>query len=319
MKKMTANNFFLFSPVFFLQFFSKMLSQFLRCLLVFLSVITFLPLSAQNINYAWTIASGSTGIDDGRGIVTDGVNNVYTVGVFTGTVDFDPGIGVTNKTATGSGSGFISKFDANGNLVWNLQISGTVSASCNSICCDNANNIYVIGEVNGTSGDFDPGTGVVNFTSVNYTDVYIAKYTSSGQFVWLQKFGGTGNEYARKIKMGKNGEVAMSSNFDATIDLDPGPGTNNVTSAGSNDVLIARFYSNGNLSWVKTIGNASANLAPGIGIDEKGNIYSAGSFSGTLDTDPNATTTNFLTATGTASDGVILNLILPVFFNGRRN
>lgn len=109
---MTANNFFLFSPVFFLQFFSKMLSQFLRCLLVFLSVITFLPLSAQNINYAWTIASGSTGIDDGRGIVTDGVNNVYTVGVFTGTVDFDPGIGVTNKTATGSGSGFISKFDA---------------------------------------------------------------------------------------------------------------------------------------------------------------------------------------------------------------
>lgn len=166
----------------------------------------------------------------------------------------------------------------------------------------------MIGEVNGTSGDFDPGTGVVNFTSVNYTDVYIAKYTSSGQFVWLQKFGGTGNEYARKIKMGKNGEVAMSSNFDATIDLDPGPGTNNVTSAGSNDVLIARFYSNGNLSWVKTIGNASANLAPGIGIDEKGNIYSAGSFSGTLDTDPNATTTNFLTATGTASDGVIIKL-----------
>lgn len=263
---------------------------------------------AQNINYAWTVAGGAAGIDDGRCVITDSLKNVYAVGSFTGSVDFDPGSGINTLTAIGTGSGYFTKYDTNGNLQWALPITGTVSASCTGLCNDKSDNIYIIGEINGTSGDFDPGTGISSITSLGLTDVYIAKYTNSGQFVWVQQFGGNLNEYARKIKSGKNDEIVITCNFQGTVDFDPGPGTNNITSAGSSDVFIARIYTNGVLDWVKTIGNVGNNEAPGIGVDKFGGIYSTGSFSGTLDTDPSATTTNFLTATGNSSDGVIIKL-----------
>jgi Secretion system C-terminal sorting domain len=263
---------------------------------------------AQNYNYQWTVAGGSVGIDAGTGVTTDRNKNVYSVGSFTGTVDFDPGPGSNTLTASGTGSGYLVKYDANSNFQWVLPISGSVSASCWDICSDTSDNIYIIGEVNGTSGDFDPGAGVTSITSAGLTDVYIAKYTSSAQFVWIQQFGGTSNEFARKIKTGKNNELVVTCNFEGTVDFDPGPGVNNITSAGSTDVFIARIYTDGVLDWVKTIGNSGGNQGPGIGVDESGYIYSVGSFSGTIDTDPDITNTNFLTATGTASDGLIIKL-----------
>lgn len=275
---------------------------------IFIFLIFTLPAQAQNFNYAWTVAGGSAGIDEGKGVTTDSFKNVYVIGSFTGTVDFDPGLGVTTLTASGTGSGYLVKYDSNGNFQWVLQISGSVSASGTSICRDTADNIYIIGDVSGVSGDFDPGSGVTTITSVGQTDVYIAKYTSAGQFVWLQQFGGSLNEFARKIKAGKNDELVVTCNFEGTVDFDPGPGTNNITSAGSSDVFIARLHTNGILDWVKTIGNSGGNLGPGIGIDKYGGIYSAGSFSGTLDTDPDIGITNFLSALGTSSDGVIIKL-----------
>jgi hypothetical protein len=263
---------------------------------------------AQNIDYAWTVALGSTGIDDGKGITTDGNLNVYAVGSFKGTVDFDPGPNVSSLTAIGTGSGYLVKYDAGGNFQWVLQISGSVSASSTSVCMDNSDNVYIIGEVNGISGDFDPGPAFQSITSAGLTDVYIAKYTSAGQFVWLNQFGGTANEYARKIKAGKNDELVITCNFEGTVDFDPGPGTNIITSAGSSDVFIARFKTSGNLDWVRTIGNSGGNTAPGIGIDEFGGIYSVGSFTGTLDTDPDTLIANYLTVSAPASDGVIIKL-----------
>ncbi len=286
---------------------------------IFLFLIFTLPAQAQNFNYAWTVAGGSPGIDEGKGVTTDNFKNVYVVGSFTGTVDFDPGAGVNTLTASGTGSGYLVKYDASGNYQWVLQISGSVGASGSSICSDTANNVYIIGEINGVSGDFDPGAGATTITSAGQTDVYIAKYTGAGQFVWVQQFGGTSNEYARKIKAGKNDELVVTCNFQGTVDFDPGPGTNIVTSAGSSDVFIARLYTNGVLDWVRIIGNSGGNEGPGIGIDEYGGIYSAGGFSGTLDTDPDTATTNFLTALGTASDAVLIKLDSNGIFQWSKN
>jgi hypothetical protein len=288
-------------------------------LFILLFLIITIPAQAQNYNYAWTVAGGSTGIDEGKGVTTDNFKNVYVAGSFTGTVDFDPGAGVNTLTASGTGSGYLAKYDANGNFLWVLQISGSVGASGSGICSDTSNNVYIIGEVNGVSGDFDPGAGVSTITSAGQTDVYIAKYTGAGQFVWVQQFGGTSNEYARKIKAGKNDELVVTCNFQGTVDFDPGPGTNIVTSAGSSDVFIARLYTNGILDWVKTIGNSGGNEGPGIGIDEYGSIYSVGGFSGTLDTDPDTAATSFLTAFGTASDAVLIKLDSNGIFQWSKN
>jgi hypothetical protein len=48
---------------------------------------------------------------------TDAIGNLYTTGIFSGTVDFDPGPAANTVTEAGFGDIFISKMDSSGNLL----------------------------------------------------------------------------------------------------------------------------------------------------------------------------------------------------------
>ena len=60
-------------------------------------------------DFLWVKAFGGSGNDSGRSINVDASGNVYTTGFFQGTVDFDPGAGVDNRTAAGSSDIFVHK------------------------------------------------------------------------------------------------------------------------------------------------------------------------------------------------------------------
>ena len=70
-------------------------------------------------SYEWAKSMGLGGTleDVGYAITTDASGNVYTTGLFTGIVDFDPGTGIAYLTSAGIDI-FISKLDAAGNYVW---------------------------------------------------------------------------------------------------------------------------------------------------------------------------------------------------------
>ena len=63
----------------------------------------------------------------------------------------------------------------------------------NSIKIDASGNRYVTGSFNGTE-DFDPSGSTANLTSAGGTDIFIAKYNSSGAYVWAKGMGGTGSD-----------------------------------------------------------------------------------------------------------------------------
>ena len=60
-------------------------------------------------------------------IALDANENVYTVGKYRNTVDFDPGSGAVLLTSSGESDIFIQKLDANGSLLWVKSIEVTVS------------------------------------------------------------------------------------------------------------------------------------------------------------------------------------------------
>ena len=74
--------------------------------------------SAQAPSLVWAAGMGGSSHDQGQGVAVDAAGNVYTTGFFFGTVDFEPGVGVTNLTSVGSGAVFVQKLDLSGNLVW---------------------------------------------------------------------------------------------------------------------------------------------------------------------------------------------------------
>ncbi|MEP3118082.1 MAG: SBBP repeat-containing protein, partial [Alphaproteobacteria bacterium] len=167
-----------------------------------------------------------------------------------------------------------------------------------SISVDSSGNSYVTGFFRETV-DFDPGAGTTNLTSAGGSDTFIAKYNSDGTLAWAKNVGGTGHDFAYSIEVDSSGNSYVTGAFNGTADFDPGAGTTNLTSAGSSDVFIAKYNSDGTLAWAKNVGGTISDYGQSIAIDSSGNSYVTGYFYGTADFDPGAGTTN-LTSAGTS-------------------
>ncbi|WP_323796380.1 SBBP repeat-containing protein [Nisaea sp.] len=246
----------------------------------------------------WAKNVGGTNADLGHSITVDSSGNSYVTGRFQGTADFDPGAGTANLTSAGSEDVFIAKYDSSGDLAWAKNVGGTNTDRGHSIQVDSSGNSYVTGYFNGTA-DFDPGAGTANLTSAGSSDVFIAKYDNGGDLLWAKNVGGTLSDYGRSIQVDSSGNSYVTGSFSGTADFDPGAGTVNLTAAGLEDVFIAKYGSNGDLVWAKSVGGASEDVGESIKVDSSGNSYVTGYFRDIADFDPGSGTENLTSAGST--------------------
>ncbi|WNJ19462.1 SdrD B-like domain-containing protein [Pontibacter sp. G13] len=129
--------------------------------------------------YAWGHGFGSSTNDDrGYGVAVDGNGNVYVIGRFNGTVDFDPGSGTASKSTAGSNDAFINAFTTNGVYQWSHALGSTSSEAGYGIDIDGTNSLFVAGQFDNTI-DFDPTATVLNKTATStFEDGFLAKYSS---------------------------------------------------------------------------------------------------------------------------------------------
>ncbi|MCX6190547.1 MAG: SBBP repeat-containing protein [Bacteroidetes bacterium] len=241
-------------------------------------------------NFAWAKGMGGSSNEIGYSIAVDKIGNVYTTGYFNSTMDFDPGNGIYNLTPTGSFDIFISKLDATGNFIWAKIMGGVDMDVAYSICIDDSGNVLTTGEFWGTA-DFDPGVGVFSLTAPGAIGGnFISKLDSSGKFIWAKSFIGYYSS-GLSISVDVLGNVFTTGEFAMTVDFDPGNGTFNMTSTGT-DIFISKLNSFGDFIWAKRMGGNSVNYGNSIVIDENGNVYTTGLFNGSTDFDPNSGTYN---------------------------
>lgn len=247
-------------------------------------------------NFVWAKRIGGADNDDGLSIALDASGNVCATGVFRVTTDFDPGAGVFDLTSVGEADIFILKLDASGNFLWAKQMGGVNNDFGFSIALDALSNVYTTGSFSNTA-DFDPGLGTFNLTSTGNTDNFVSKLDSSGNFLWAKQLGGTDDDDSYAIAVDATSNVYTVGTFYATADFDPGVGTYNLTAEGQYDIFISKLDASGNFAWAKRIGGAVTDEGYSIAVDDSGNVYSTGSFGGTVDFDPGAGNYN-LTALG---------------------
>ncbi|HRI59544.1 MAG TPA: SBBP repeat-containing protein, partial [Saprospiraceae bacterium] len=254
-------------------------------------------------NYVWAKKVGGTTDDIGYGIAVDGSGNVHITGYFKGSnVDFDPGAGTANLSSAPSGKDvFIAKYDASGNYVWAKQVGGTTDELVYGygIAVDGSGNVHITGSFEGFNVDFDPGAGTANLDADFYiSDIFIAKYDVSGNYVWAKRVGGTSNDIGYGIAVDGSGNVHMTGYFQGSnVDFDPGVGTANLNSAGSPDIFLAKYDASGNYLWANQVGGTAYDIGYGVAVDGSGNAYMTGYFSGSnVDFDPGAGTTNLSAA-----------------------
>ncbi len=194
-------------------------------------------------NFVWAKQMGVTGSSGGTSITIDGLGNVYTLGGFGGTVDFDPGASTFNLTSAGSNDIFVSKLDISGNFVWAKKMGGNNFDWGTSMVIDGSSNIYTTGKFVGTA-DFDPGAGIYNLTSSSgNADIFVSKLDASGNFIWARQMAGAGisNSIGTSIALDGSSNIYTTGYFEATIDFDSGAGTFNLTSMGNDDIFVHKM------------------------------------------------------------------------------
>jgi len=271
---------------------------------LYLNLLFSYNIQAQAPVFEWAKSVGGISSDRAKSITTDNSGNVYTIGDFKGTVDFDPGPGTFNLTNSLGYGTFILKLDANGNFLWAKQIEG-INVYGNSITTDNSGNVYATGSFFYTV-DFDPGPGTNNLISNGNKDIYILKLDSGGNFLWVKQIGEAGDEEGQCITRDNSGNLYITGRFTETVDFDPGTGTANLNSNGIYDIFILKLDANGNFLWAKNPAGVDNDMGYSITTDNSGNVYATGRFKETVDFDPGPGTFN-LNSNG-SYDAFILKL-----------
>jgi hypothetical protein len=268
-----------------------------RIVFIFLLAICYFHSStAQSPLWTSAYAIGAGDYDFCRGIGTDNSDNIYIGGLFSATVDFDPGPGVVYGAATGFIAYYIASYNDNGTLRWLRTMGGNgTSIDMDAFATDANGNVYVSGYFFGTL-DFDGTAGTdIHSSAAGAFDIFLTKYDSAGNYQFTLTFPGTSFfNLGKSITTDAAGNIYLCGYFSGDVDFDPTAGQVQLYGAGFKDIFIAKYTSNGLLQWVKQIGNADDQTAFDMAVSASGSLYITGSFDGTLDFNPGSGVNNFI-------------------------
>lgn len=260
-------------------------------------------------NFVWAKQLSGTLDDLISGLTVDATGNIYSIGSFSGTADFDPGASLYTLSAQGTQDVFISKLDAAGNFVWAKQLgAGGASISGRSLTLDPSGNVHLAGTINGTV-DVDPGAGTYTLSSGGNVSSYIVTLDASGSFIRAEHYAGSSSLYIRKIVSDASGNIYAAGSFAGTADFDAGAGTYTLTGNGGGfDAFILKTNAAGNMLWAKNIGGANLSNPTSIAVDLQQNVYTIGIFSGSMDFDPGPGTYFLSSSSVSGVDTYVLKL-----------
>jgi hypothetical protein len=149
-----------------------------------------------------------------------------------------------------------------------------------AVVVDGARNVIMTGSFAG-SANF--GTGTLDSGSASNNDVFLAKYDVGGTPMWAKRFGGPGSDLGTAVTVdrspncdGQGGTncIVITGSFQNTANF----GGNSLTSAGSDDIFLAKYSSSGAHLWSKGFGvNGNfVDIGEGVAFDANGNVFLTG-------------------------------------------
>ncbi len=227
--------------------------------------------------------------DYARGIAVDNTGNKYITGDTSG--DMEVSYKDDNKSA-GKKDLFLLRYNSYNSLQWIRQIGTSENDIGCEVAVDASGDIYVAGV---TWGDLD-STG--DEQHVGGTDVFLMKYDSTGDQLWIKQLGTTGDEYVTGMTIDSNEDIYITGS--TTGDLDGN------TNAGDSDIFLIKYNKLGEKLWSKLFGTISQDSSSDIAIDTVDNLYLSGSttggFDGNTNLDSSGTSDIFLMKLDTSGD-----------------
>ncbi|MFM9984712.1 MAG: hypothetical protein ACKVOK_05725, partial [Flavobacteriales bacterium] len=252
-------------------------------------------------DYVWTRRVGGAGDETCGGLEIDGNNRIILAGNAGGSSDFNPDVATTTLI---NGGFFVTKWNDSGNLIWVKEMSPLNAGTLSGLAIDPQNRVYLTGSYSGTV-DFNGGVAQANETSAGGLDVFVCRYSTTGVFDWVKSMPNAGDAQATAIALNLN-TIYVTGYFDGSLDTDPSAGEQTLTSNGGNDIFVTRLTLAGLFDSSFALGGTGEDITNGALAYNNDTFVIGGSFSNTVDFDPDADDYS-LTATG-VMDGFIAKL-----------
>jgi hypothetical protein len=230
------------------------------------SLTTSLAGKAQN--WIWAKSFPGQNTDEVNAVCIDQGGNFFITGVYSSTL-----LAFGSNTLNNSGGEdiFLTKLNANGNVIWSKTAGGSGSDGGMGVCSDINNNLYL-------TGNYDSSTltaGTNTLSNAGLSDAFLFKYDGNGNIIWAERFGGPGNDAISASVTDSNGNTFITGQFTSPVLV---IGSTTLTNNGGDDMFCAKYDVNGNPVWAKSVGSTSFELGNSIALDVNGNIFISGYF-----------------------------------------
>jgi hypothetical protein len=205
---------------------------------------------SPNGSALWTRQLGTANLDDLTGVTVDAGGNVFVTGMI--------------GTNAGPYDAFVRKYSPTGDNEWTRQFGTGAGELAYGVAVDADGNVVVVGNTLGSLGG--PLAGP--------PDVFVRKYSPSGNALWTRQFGTEENDTGLGVAVDADGNVLVTGYTYGSLG---GP------NAGSVDVFVRKYSPNGSVIWTRQFGTQTADQASSVAVDANKNILVAG-----LSLDPNA-------------------------------
>lgn len=200
---------------------------------------------------------GGGAADTISGMARDASGNLYVVGV----TSSSSLLGTINP---GKRGGFLAKLNPGLAVEWVRLLGGIEDDEAYAVAVNSAG-IYVAGS---SASALTDGT-----QPYGGSDVYLARYDSSGARIWARLFGGTGADAAHGIALLSGGDVVV-------VGATNSPQFEGQGTSGGYDLFVMRVSSTGVRAWSQVRGGASVEQATCVAIAAGDVIYVGGSTEG---------------------------------------
>lgn len=221
----------------------------------------------------WSKSFGGPGTEIAFGVATDASGNVVVAGEFDASID----LGTGPLSTAGATDAFVVYLANDGSPSWGKRF-GDASGSqyARAVAIDpGSGNVTIVGHFGG-SVDFGGGALV----DPGGSNIFVTQFTMGGNHVWSKGFGDNSPQRAYGVALDSGGNIAVVGYNVGTVDFGGVP----LTSAGGEDVVIAKLAANGSHQWSKKFGDGSNyQVAPGVAFDQDDNIVLGAYFYGSVD------------------------------------
>ena len=228
-------------------------------------------LAKYNIDgvHQWSASFGGSLFDQGMSVAVDGSGNVVLTGFFAGSVNFGGG----NLVSAGGDDIFLAKYNASGAYQWSFRFGGTSNDHGLAVAADKSGNVLLTGYFQNTAN-----FGGSNLVSAGSNDIFLAKFNASGVHQWSQRFGTGGIENGQGVAVDGSGNVLITGYyFGANLNL----GGSTLVNTGGEQVFLAKYDAAGVHQWSQSLGGTTSDFGNAVAVDKSGNVFLAGSFTGT--------------------------------------